>query len=272
MRCEKAKRRLPLYSGGDLSARKTRKLQAHLEHCSSCRKETEEYRTALDRVRNAAKQAITPDWDEAAWSGTMARIAVEKPLGERRFGALAPRWAFAAAGLGVVLITALALYFFKDTLFRQKDVLQASLPVAAEKDPRSPESQHPDVELDLEAMKEDSEKTATGLSDSETEADFMHKPRDSADTKTDPRRAVPEGRPAQMSVEQTSIRPHIAAAHPELKPEAAQKARDAETPISQKTAAGVPQDVLSVTFVSQETGLQIAWFFHRDFDWKGDKK
>lgn len=47
-------------------------------------------------------------------------------------------------------------------------------------------------------------------------------------------------------------------------------------------AAGVPspeqaadprsQEVLSVTLVSQETGLQVVWFLHKDFDWKGDEK
>ncbi len=32
------------------------------------------------------------------------------------------------------------------------------------------------------------------------------------------------------------------------------------------------QDVVSVTLVSQETGLQVVWFFNRNFEWKGDKK
>jgi anti-sigma factor RsiW len=38
--------------------------------------------------------------------------------------------------------------------------------------------------------------------------------------------------------------------------------------------AGAPpaQDVVSVTFVSQETGLQVVWFFHKDFEWKGDQE
>jgi hypothetical protein len=260
MRCETAKRRLPLYAGRDLSARKARKLQAHLERCSSCSKEAKEYQAVLDRVRKAAKQAITPDWDEAAWSGTMARIAAEKTLEPRRFGALVPRWAFAAAGLGVVLIASLALYFFKDTLFRQEDVLQASLPVAAEKDPRSPDSQHPAGELDLGAMKEDPEKTATGLVDREAEAGSLGDPR-----KPDPAKGDPSSKRKSASRESSLGALDIA------KPAGAQ---DPEIRISGagREAASVPQDVLSVTIVSQETGLQIAWFFHKEFDWKGDEK
>jgi hypothetical protein len=31
-------------------------------------------------------------------------------------------------------------------------------------------------------------------------------------------------------------------------------------------------EVVSVTMVSQETGLQVVWFFNKNFDWKGDKK
>ena len=37
------------------------------------------------------------------------------------------------------------------------------------------------------------------------------------------------------------------------------------------TAAGA-QDVVSMTVVSQETGLQIVWFFDRNFDYKGERE
>jgi hypothetical protein len=260
MRCETAKRRLPLYAGGDLSARKARKLQAHLERCSSCRKEAEEFRAALDRVRKAAKQAITPDWDEAAWNGTMVRIAAEKPFGKRRYGAPVPRWAFAAAGLGVVLITVLALYFFKDTLFRQKDGLHALLPAATETAPLSPDRQPPDVELDPGALKGDPGKTATGLVGREAEAGSLGDPR-----KPDPAKGDPSSKRKSASRESSLGALDIA------KPAGAQ---DPEIRISGagREAASVPQDVLSITIVSQETGLQIAWFFHKEFDWKGDEK
>ncbi len=32
------------------------------------------------------------------------------------------------------------------------------------------------------------------------------------------------------------------------------------------------QDVVSVTMVSRETGLQVVWFFNKNFEWKGDKQ
>jgi anti-sigma factor RsiW len=35
-------------------------------------------------------------------------------------------------------------------------------------------------------------------------------------------------------------------------------------------AAAREQDVVSLTMVSQETGLQIVWFFDRNFDYKGE--
>jgi anti-sigma factor RsiW len=35
---------------------------------------------------------------------------------------------------------------------------------------------------------------------------------------------------------------------------------------------GREQDVVSMTMISQETGLRIVWFFNRNFDWKGDEK
>ncbi|MCJ7587760.1 MAG: hypothetical protein MUQ00_07665, partial [Candidatus Aminicenantes bacterium] len=42
------------------------------------------------------------------------------------------------------------------------------------------------------------------------------------------------------------------------------------------TGAAAPapsaQDVVSATFVSQETGLQIVWFFDKNFNWKGEEK
>jgi hypothetical protein len=37
-----------------------------------------------------------------------------------------------------------------------------------------------------------------------------------------------------------------------------------------KTAAG--QDVISVRMVSKETGLQVVWFFNKNFAWEGDQR
>jgi hypothetical protein len=38
-----------------------------------------------------------------------------------------------------------------------------------------------------------------------------------------------------------------------------------------KTSPVPGPDVVSVTMVSQETGLQVVWFFNKNFEWKGDK-
>jgi predicted anti-sigma-YlaC factor YlaD len=38
-----------------------------------------------------------------------------------------------------------------------------------------------------------------------------------------------------------------------------------------QAAAVRKQDVVSMTMVSQETGLQIVWFLDKSFEWKGDK-
>jgi hypothetical protein len=37
-------------------------------------------------------------------------------------------------------------------------------------------------------------------------------------------------------------------------------------------AAAGAQDVVSMTMVSQETGLQIVWFFDKNFDYKGERE
>lgn len=41
-----------------------------------------------------------------------------------------------------------------------------------------------------------------------------------------------------------------------------------ETPAATSSAA---QDRLSVTLVSQETGLQVVWIFDKNFEWKGEQ-
>jgi len=45
--------------------------------------------------------------------------------------------------------------------------------------------------------------------------------------------------------------------------------RPEETPGAQKKDS---QDVVSVTLVSQDTGLKVVWFLNRNFEWKGEGK
>jgi anti-sigma factor RsiW len=158
MTCRKIRKALPLMAGGDLPARKERKLQAHLDGCAPCRRELEEYRSALNRVRAAARAEGAGEWSEAEWKALLASVTGTRPGKERAPLRIRPRWAL-APGLAAVAVLAVLVVRF----------------------------------------------TNTGLK--------------------------PEGAPP---------------------------------------AAG--PDVVSVTMVSQETGLKVVWFFNRNFDWKGDQK
>jgi hypothetical protein len=55
----------------------------------------------------------------------------------------------------------------------------------------------------------------------------------------------------------------LAALKPEAEPEIQPAAPAGPTP---------GQDVVSVTLVSQESGLQVTWFFDKNFEWKGDQR
>ena len=46
--------------------------------------------------------------------------------------------------------------------------------------------------------------------------------------------------------------------------------KDGNLPPRETSAAGEPS-VVSLTLVSQETGLQVVWFLDKNFEWKGDK-
>ena len=49
---------------------------------------------------------------------------------------------------------------------------------------------------------------------------------------------------------------------------------EAEPEIRPAAPPGPPpaQEVVSVTLVSQESGLQVTWFFDKNFEWKGDER
>ncbi len=215
MRCLKSKKLLPLLAGNDLSARKTSKLRAHLERCVSCRKEAGEYRSALNRIRTAARREAVPVWDGPEWDALMGRVAMEK-AGRKSF-VLTPRtrWAV-ASGVGVFIILCVLTLVFKDMVFEPKKIARASGPSIAQKE-------EPGV-------------PAEGLPDIFT----------------------PEKE--QIPVRELRVRiagkqdPSTGVLGPEL------------------AATQGSQEILLVTLVSQETGLQVVWFFNKDFDWKGDEK
>jgi hypothetical protein len=158
MRCRQAKKAVPLLAGGDLSPRKARKTLAHIEGCRACRLDLEGYRSALGRVKAAAREEGLRDWSDPEWKGLLARIITEKSAERSPAPRLRPRWAM-ASGLAAVVLLAVLTLVFRNSIFR-------------------------------------------------------------------PQGAAPAPGP----------------------------------------------EVVSVTMVSQETGLQVVWFFNKNFEWKGDNK
>jgi anti-sigma factor RsiW len=158
MTCAKVKKSLPLLAGNDISARKARRLLAHIDGCPLCRKELDEYRAALGRVKVAAREDRVEDWSEPAWKALMARVTIEKAAKRSSASGFRPRWAM-ASGLAAVVLLAVLTLVFRNSIFR------------------------------------------------------------------------PEG-----------------------------------------TAPAAGPEVVSVTMVSQETGLQVVWFLNKYFEWKGDNK
>jgi predicted anti-sigma-YlaC factor YlaD len=47
---------------------------------------------------------------------------------------------------------------------------------------------------------------------------------------------------------------------------------DLKRTATRQVAQAAGPDVVSLTMVSQETGLQVVWFLDKKFDWKGDKE
>jgi hypothetical protein len=60
---------------------------------------------------------------------------------------------------------------------------------------------------------------------------------------------------------------------PIIQPEIfAAKTGQGKPPQKPSARAAGSQDVVSVTLVSQETGLKVVWFFNKNFEWKGESK
>ncbi len=127
MNCRKVRRLLPLMAGGDLPARKERRLQAHLEGCALCRGELEEYRLALGRVKTAARAEGAGDWSEAEWKALMARVTGTRLGKDRAPVRFRPRWAL-APGLAAVAVLAFLVVRITNTGFKPEGAPPASGP------------------------------------------------------------------------------------------------------------------------------------------------
>lgn len=173
MTCRKVRKLMPLFAGDDLGPRRTRAVRSHVDACPACRRELEELREALARIKAAAKEEAVPDWSESEWKALMVRATGEMPGSRKEERSVNtrvawPRWA-AASAAGV-----LVGFVILSVLFRG--------PV-----PGPARTESPDVPSAL-------------------------------------------------------------------------------------TDAGRAQDVVSLTMVSPETGLQIVWFLDKNFDYKGEQE
>jgi anti-sigma factor RsiW len=118
MTCRKAKKLIPLYAGDDLRPRLARAVRVHIDACPACRRELEDYRLALARLKAAAGAEGVPDWGESEWKALMARIRpTAAPETRWPLFVARPRWA-AASALGALLCLVVLSMLFRDTSLR----------------------------------------------------------------------------------------------------------------------------------------------------------
>jgi len=210
MNCSRVRKWIPLYAGADLSARKARRLEMHLERCADCGREIEEFRAALDGIRAVAGRE-TLDWPEAEWKGLMARVKSEKP-GTRQVSPLSaiPKKAW-AYGFAIILLLGIAALILRSILSPPAAPLLSEIITATPAQPSR-------------SLKTDEAPSARYLRD-------VH---------------------FRVRTDRT---------------EALDRATLAAGPTPEKTT----QSLMSMTLVSQETGLKVHWTFNRNFEWKEKK-
>jgi len=119
MNCHAAKKRIPLFVGGELSDREAGGLRLHLEACPECRAEAEELERSRLAVRNMAEAGAAGDWTPAEWNRMIRTITATR--GESRTREAFHRLRPALAGaLGVLLAAGVFLV--------QRELRQPSAP------------------------------------------------------------------------------------------------------------------------------------------------
>jgi len=114
MKCKKIKKWLSDNIDGELSERKRKKVEEHIQKCLLCRS----YRSNLEKIHRVAKNLdygkVTPDYWENFVSKIKGRISTLEQK-ERKSGtfALGWRWAWIGAGLSLVVLLGLFLFQFK---------------------------------------------------------------------------------------------------------------------------------------------------------------
>lgn len=102
MNCHAAKKRIPLFVGGELEASRSERIRAHLAACPECRAEAEELERSLLAVRGMAGAGAAGDWTPVEWNRMIRTITATR--GESRTREVFHRLRPALAGaLGVLL-------------------------------------------------------------------------------------------------------------------------------------------------------------------------
>jgi hypothetical protein len=232
---------------------------AHIESCASCRKELAAYRAALEQARNAAASGEVRDWSEAEWRALMGRVTSEMAPRKAGIFGLRPEWTLASAVAAGIVLIALAV-IFKDALLRDRrhGAGPGRAPVVAETPPVKP-AQAQAVAPQPGGRKPEAPSSGGAEKPAAGKAKAGQGSEKAGGAEPSEKKAAPRSRTGE----------------PILTAQAAGRGATpgSGTAITQaRPATGPSQDVVSVTLVSQETGLQVVWFFDKNFEWKGDKK
>ncbi len=103
MRCKRARKFLPLHMDGRLAARHQQALDRHLATCAACRQEFAGLKRAVGLLRTLPDLRPPADFKRAIING-VRKADYERRTGQAaRVPLFAPRWAYAAAAVALVL-------------------------------------------------------------------------------------------------------------------------------------------------------------------------
>jgi hypothetical protein len=239
MNCRKACSGIALDAGGDLSGRRRARLEKHLAGCPACREEKRRIEKSLALARELARDERTPDFTDAEWRKLMGRTTSQEIARRKASAARLPGWAWAAgSALLLILIVGGTVVLRKGpggqvAFVPAERASQKSL-AQPEKTQASPGAPAPRVAAPAPA------------------APLL-----------EARKAESETVPAAPKVQEAAKAKEAVTARRALAPAGA--AQPVPAPAS---AAPQPQTVMAMTFVSQETGLQIHWVFNDAFNYK----
>lgn len=210
MNCRRAGTMIPFYAGGELSEKKSRRLEGHLERCSECQAKAEEFQIILAKIQTAAR-GDELDWVETEWKRLMTLIKTQPPPRRARLLGMSPKpaWAYGAAAF---LLLALSVIILRPRFFTPTPIQPTEILASTEVQPgRSPEF---------------------------------------ADSRFS---RLPEDFPFRVREERPPV-------------------TEPEMLIADSAGSKESQNILSMTLVSQESGLKVHWTFNRNFEWKEEAK